>query len=113
MSLGYDQKLFASLIPRLIDWAYENGYEVTFGDAYRDPRVFGTFGDKLGYGAANSYHKRRLAIDLNLFKDGKYLMSTGEHKPLGEYWKSLHPKCTWGGDFKNPDGNHYSFGEGR
>lgn len=106
MTLGQKQRLFARLVPRLIDWAHLNGYEITFGDAYRSPRVFGDVGVKQGYGRASSLHKQRLAIDLNLFKDGKYLQKTEDHKPLGEFWESLHPLCSWGGRFN--DGNHYS-----
>lgn len=109
MTLGQKQRLFASLIPRLIDFALDNGYQVTFGDAYRDPRVHGNHGEKKSYSSADSNHKLRLALDLNLFKDGKYLMKTEDHRPLGEYWKSLHPLCEWGGDEGRNDGNHYSF----
>jgi hypothetical protein len=112
MSLNDKQVEFARLVPRLIDKAFELGYEVTIGDAYRDPRLHGAFGVKLGYGASKSYHKQRLAIDLNLFKNGKFLQSTDDHRELGEWWKKQHKFCTWGGDFKSKDGNHYSFGEG-
>ena len=108
LTLGQKQRLFAKLVPRLIDFAYSQGYELTLGDAYRDPRVHGDIGAKKSYSSANSSHKDRLAIDLNLFKDGVYLTSSEAHKPLGEFWKSLHPDCRWGGDFKTPDGNHYS-----
>lgn len=106
MKLIGRQKLFSKLIPRLLDRLHSLGYEATFGDAYRDPRLHGAVGVKAGYGHRNSAHKQRLAIDLNLFKDGAFLQSTSDHKPLGEFWKSLHPLCRWGGDFE--DGNHYS-----
>ena len=59
----------------------------------------------------NSFHYKRLAIDLNLFIDGVYQESTEAHRPFGEYWESI--SGTWGGRFKNPDGNHYSLGEKR
>lgn len=108
MKLLEKQMLFAKLVPRLIDKAYELGYTVTLGDAYRDPRVFGTIGTKQGYGHAKSAHKARLAIDLNLFKFGVFLQDSKFHKELGEYWKGLHELCRWGGDFTTPDGNHYS-----
>jgi hypothetical protein len=111
LTLRQQQSLFVQMVAKLINFAYENGYELTFGDAYRDPRVFGLLGERKGYGAASSFHKQRLAIDLNLFKDGKFLATTEAHKPLGDYWKSIGG--TWGGDFKNPDGNHYSLNEGR
>jgi hypothetical protein len=101
------QVAFARLVPRLIDKAFELGFEVTLGDAYRDPRVFGPIGQKRGYGHSRSAHKQRTAIDLNLFKDGKYLDSTEAHRPLGEWWEKQHPDARWGGRFE--DGNHYSF----
>lgn len=103
-SLGNKQRKFTKMSALLILYAYERGYELTFGDAYRDPRVFGNIGEKKGYGRSKSNHKLRLAIDLNLFKDGNYLTSTEDHKELGEFWESLGG--TWGGRFN--DGNHYS-----
>jgi hypothetical protein len=102
--LRQKQVQFASMVPRLIDKAIEMGYEVTLGDAYRDGRVFGPMGESKGYGKASSCHKIRLAIDLNLFKDGRFLSTTEDHRPLGEWWKSQGG--SWGGDFN--DGNHYS-----
>jgi len=108
LTLRQQQSLFVQMVAKLINFAYENGYELTFGDAYRDPRVFGLLGERKGYGSPSSFHKQRLAIDLNLFKDGKFLSTTEAHKPLGEYWKSIGGK--WGGDFSKPDGNHYQFG---
>ena len=92
------------MVSYLIQYAFEQGYELTLGDGYRDPRVFGDMGVKKGYGRAKSNHKVRLAIDLNLFKDGRYLSSTESHRPLGEFWESMGG--TWGGRFN--DGNHYS-----
>ena len=106
MTLSQRQRLFVKLLPRLIDFAYAQGYELTLGDAYRDPRLHGALGVPLGYGHRNSNHKNRLAQDYNLFKAGVFLQATEDHKPLGEFWKSLHPLCRWGGDFN--DGNHYS-----
>lgn len=92
------------MVARLIQFAYSNGYEMTIGDGYRDPRLHGALGVKIGYGAANSCHKIRLALDLNLFRDGKYLTSTEDYRPLGEFWESIGG--TWGGRFA--DGNHFS-----
>ena len=97
MTLRQKQSKFARMVADLIIKAYDMGYEVTFGDAYRDPRC--------PYGSEVSFHHKRLAIDLNLFKNGKYLSSTAAHEPLGVYWESLHPECVWGGRFN--DGNHY------
>lgn len=105
-TLGQKQRMMAPMIAELIQFAYDNGYEITFGDAYRDPRVHGAVGVKKSYSSANSVHKDRLAIDLNLFKGGKYLTRTEDHQELGEFWESIGG--TWGGRFSTPDGNHYS-----
>jgi len=107
--LSHKQRLFSEMIGELLRWIYANGYAVTFGDAYRDPRVFGEVGEFKGYGRRESNHKQRLAIDLNLFKTDErgnwvYCTSTEDHKPIGEYWESLGG--AWGGRFN--DGNHYS-----
>ena len=104
MTLLQKQQEFVLMISKLIQFAYENDYRLTFGDAYRDPRVHGDVGIKKSYSSANSLHKSRLAVDFNLFKDGKFLTSTEDHRPLGEYWESLGG--SWGGRFN--DGNHYS-----
>ncbi|RPI52829.1 MAG: M15 family peptidase [Deltaproteobacteria bacterium] len=87
------QSQFARMVPLLILFAYEKGYEITFGDAWA------TSGHR-----ANSLHYERLAIDLNLFKDGVFLQEVEDHKELGEFWESIGG--SWGGRFN--DGNHYS-----
>lgn len=107
MSLGNKQRKFSLLISQLIIWIYEQGYEITDGDAFRDPRVFGHQGESKGYGHRNSNHKLKLARDLNLFKDGEYLPKTSDHAFIGKKWESMDVDCVWGGRFN--DGNHYSF----
>jgi len=99
-SLREKQSRFAYLASLLILYAYARGYEVTLGHAWRC--------EACPVGRANSNHKLKLAIDLNLFRDGSYLNATEDHRELGEFWKSLAPDCRWGGDFSQPDGNHYS-----
>jgi hypothetical protein len=107
MSLRKAQSAFAKLVPRLIDKAHELGFEVTLGDAYRDPRVHGALGVRKSYSHPKSAHKLRLAIDLNLFKDGEFCQLTADHTQLGEWWEKQHDLARWGGRFD--DGNHYSF----
>jgi len=109
LTLRQQQSQFAVMAAKLILQAEAMGYEVTLGDAYRDPRVHGEFGKKMAYGEAKSFHKKRLALDLNLFRNGAYLSGTEAHRPLGEWWEKQGG--TWGGRFN--DGNHYSLGEGK
>ena len=113
MTLSEKQRRFTECIGKLISWCYENGFELTFGDAFRSPEQAAA-NAAAGTGIANSVHTIRLAVDFNLFVDGAYKADTESHRPLGDYWKSLDPDARWGGDFKRQDGNHYSFShEGR
>ena len=89
MSLRKDQSKFVYMVALLILFAYQKGYELTFGDAY-------------------AHDGHRLAFDLNAFKRGKFLTKTEDHAELGEFWESIGG--SWGGRWE--DGNHYSYGEG-
>lgn len=102
-TLRQKQSRFVSMIGKLIAFAYEEGYELTFSEAYRSPSTAKIYAEQ-GKGIAASLHTKRLALDLNLFKDGVWLQNTEDHSPLGEYWESIGG--TWGGRFQ--DGNHYS-----
>lgn len=105
MTLREKQSKFAHMVALLILHAEALGYTVTLGDAYR--------AETCSHGHPNSLHKKRLAIDLNLFSldntgTWRYVSSTEAHRPLGEYWESIGG--TWGGRFN--DGNHYSLEHG-
>jgi hypothetical protein len=101
MTLGQKQRLFTKLLAQLINHAYILGYEISLGRGSVSPEANAADG-----GHRNSCHLYRLAQDLNLFRNGRYLTSTKSHEALGLYWESLHPLCRWGGRFN--DGNHYS-----
>jgi len=99
MTLGQKQRLFVRMLGQLINHAYLIGYEMSLSRGYASAAA-----NKADGGHPRSNHLNRLAIDLNLFKDGKFLTSTEDHEPLGLYWESIGG--TWGGRFN--DGNHYS-----
>ena len=103
MILGDHQRKFTRMVALLIQYAYERGYELTFGEAWRTPEQ-ARRNAEAGTGIANSLHCDRLAVDFNLFKDGEYLTQTEDHRELGEFWESIGG--AWGGRFN--DGNHYS-----
>lgn len=107
LTLGQKQKLFSYLIAKMVCWAYAQGYLLTYGEALRT-EIQAIANAASGAGISNSLHKIRLAIDFNLFIDNIYRTDSEAYRPLGEFWKSLHPLCRWGGDFKKPDGNHFS-----
>lgn len=106
MTLRQKQSIFAFLVARLLIFMNEAGYEFTFGDAYRSPEEAARLA-RLGVGIKNSLHTKRLAIDINLFKDGKYLSKTESHRLFGDWWEQQHINCRWGGRYG--DGNHYEF----
>jgi len=96
VNLVTKQGIFAQKIARLLLHAEQLGYVLTFGDAYRPPEAT--------WGHPNSLHKMRLAVDFNLFINGKYQSDSLAYLPLGVYWESIGG--TWGGRFE--DGNHFS-----
>lgn len=107
MDLRPQQSLFAQLVGQFIDWCYDSGYELTFGEAWRTPEQ-AEWNAEHGSGIAHSLHIERLAVDVNAFKDGNLIATVEGYRPLGEHWKSLHPLARWGGDFSKPDADHFS-----
>lgn len=116
MELLQLQQRFTRLLADLILFAYKSGYEITVGELYR-PKETALFYARKGIGSANSLHCDRLAVDLNLFHNDKYLSDSAAYEFLGAYWESLDTpefECIWGGRFKDkngkpkPDGNHFS-----
>lgn len=109
MTLVEKQQLFPKLIKQLIQFLENNGYELTFGEAWRPAEMAAYYAAK-GKGISNSLHCSRLALDINLFKGGKLLILTPDYEEAGKFWESLNPLCTWGGHFQ--DGNHFSLTHG-
>ncbi len=115
LGLRARQSLFVKCLGRLIQYATEQGYELTLGEGFiRTPR-------KVRRGAevwvcddlehmANSLHYCGLAIDLNLFSCGEWIRNGGDPawRDLGGFWLSLDPLCRWGGNFEAVDSNHFS-----
>lgn len=113
MTLLEKQFAFASLIPLLINKALELGFTVTLGECWRSQEEAARLA-KAGLGIKNSLHIIKLAIDINLFRNGVYMTDNEAHRGLGTYWESLSNGkeyvTYWGGHFG--DGNHYSIGHG-
>ncbi len=131
-SLGQKQRRFVRLFAKLLDHLHGLGYEATWGETFRTDeqaeinalgfagrerlakmveKEFPGFAAKIrNNGKANgirlTLHQLKLAVDLNLFKNGEFLPTTKDHEALGLWWESQAPDCRWGGRFG--DGNHYS-----
>jgi hypothetical protein len=83
------QETFAVNVAKLILFINANGYQVTLGETIRSKAEAEVYAKK-GIGIRDSNHIYRLAIDLNLFKDGKYLKTSKDYKFAGVYWQSLN-----------------------
>lgn len=108
MTLIEKQKLFSIAYARLILHAVSLGYEVTLGETTRSEMVAKFYANQ-GIGIDNTLHRIRLAGDLNLFLNGKYLTRTSDYEELGAWWESQstpYVKFIWGGRFD--DGDHFS-----
>jgi hypothetical protein len=106
MTLRETQSLFVRLVAQWIALVYEAGYHLTFGEAWR-PDFTANYYALTGKGIRKSLHRDRLALDVNLFRDGLWIKDGGEHwTRIGRLWEGLHPLCRWGGRFG--DANHIS-----
>jgi hypothetical protein len=101
------QEQFAQAAALLIQKAKELGYGVTLGEAWRTPEQAALNASR-GIGIADSLHCERLAIDLNLFKDGVYLTAPDAYVELGTWWKAQGTSYRFGGDFQIKDYDHFS-----
>ena len=112
MTLGEKQEIFSYNLSKLIQFAYEKGYRIRLGEVFRtvDQQMLYfegyslmKIGSELKLAkrkprsrTMNSKHMKKLAVDINLFKDGEYLAKREDFKELAEYWKGLHEKNTCG-----------------
>lgn len=96
------QQVFTMNVAKLIMYVNANGYQVTFGETVRS-KDEAEANAKKGIGIRDSNHCYRMAIDLNFFKDGKYLKNGKDYKFAGTYWQSLNKYNEW---FAK-DGNHF------
>ena len=88
------QAEFAKNVSKLIHYINVAGYDVTFGETFRTKEQAEIYAAK-GIGIRDSNHCYRLAVDLNLFKDGKYLTKEKYYRFAGAYWQTLNKHNDW------------------
>ena len=101
MSLNQEQAAFLLDACKLIQYATEQGWTVTGGELYRTPEQQEIYLKTGRSKTMASNHLKRCAIDLNFFKDGKLVYDIPTLKPVGDYWESLHPCNSWGGNWSS------------
>ena len=101
MSLVPEQHEFAQQVALLLQMAAKAGFTVTLGEAWRSMEQQQIYLQTGRSQTQFSNHLRRLAIDLNFFRDGALVQSKDELQVLGDWWESLDAKNRWGGNWKS------------
>lgn len=101
MSLVAEQAEFLLHVCQLIGAATKAGFVVTGGELYRTPEQQQIYVRTGRSTTMQSNHLRRCAIDLNFFLNGQLCYDVEKLRPLGEFWRSLHPKNEWGGFWRS------------
>lgn len=99
MSLRIEQERFLLDFCKLIQFATEKGFTVTAGELFRPVEMQAVYVKTGRSKTMNSLHMRRLAGDLNFFLDGKYVTDKNILQEIGDYWESLSPQNSWGGNW--------------
>jgi hypothetical protein len=132
-TLGQKQERFAILLARWIERIYEMGYRVRLGEVARTdeqselnaigaagrhsvaqllrphwPVLANAIDNNTGNGIRGSLHTLKLAADINLFVEGRWISDGADvhWKRVGELWEGMGDGCCWGGRFG--DANHLS-----
>lgn len=101
MSLVEQQSIFLDHVCLTIAHAKTLGFVVTGGELHRTPEQQQIYVQTGRSKTMASYHLRRLAIDLNFFKDGILCYDKAVLQPVGDYWESLDTKNSWGGNWQS------------
>lgn len=101
MSAVPEQAAFLLDVGRLISWATARGWVVTGGELYRTAEQQDIYVKAGRSKTMDSYHLRRLAVDLNFFKAGELIYDRAQLAEVGTFWESLDPKNSWGGNWSS------------
>ncbi len=98
MTLGQNQQAFARDLVKLLQRAFELGYEVRMGELLRTPEQQTIYIQTGRSKTMNSMHLKKCAADLHFFKDGQLCYP----QELGGFWETLSPSINrWGGNFRS------------
>lgn len=99
MSLGMQQEIFAAQVALLIQKAAALGFGVRLGEVQRPAEMQKLYVSTGRSKTMDSQHLKKLAIDLNLIKEGR-LATREEIRELGDWWEALDPANRWGGNWR-------------
>lgn len=101
MSLVREQAAFLLDVCKLIEYATAQGFVVTGGELWRTPEQQQVYVKTGRSKTMASNHLRRLAIDLNFFRNEVLIYDLKALQPIGQAWEMMHSKNRWGGNFKS------------
>lgn len=99
MILQKKQSVFTFNIHLLIEFAFKQGFELTFGEVFRTIEQQTIYFNTGRSKTMDSRHIQRLAVDFNIFKDGILINDPKIIQPLGDFWITLNTDNVWGGDW--------------
>lgn len=94
-----EQHEFGQCIASLVTWCAQHGWLVTFGEAYRTAEQQEIYVKTGRSKTMQSNHLRRLAMDFNFFQGGELVYDKERLQPIGDFWESLSPQNSWGGNW--------------
>ena len=97
MTLGEHQEKFSRHLAKLLQRAWELGYEVRMGEVQRPIEMQELYVKTGRSKTMNSQHLKKCAADLHFTKAGVLCYP----KELGDFWESLDPLNQWGGNWKS------------
>jgi hypothetical protein len=84
------QQLFANKVARLLNYAINNNIDIVIGEVARTIEQQ-KINVKNGVSKTlDSYHLKKCAIDILIFKNNIYSQNSDDYKPLAIFWESLH-----------------------
>lgn len=103
MSLRAEQSAFVCDLVALINFAWQQGYDVVVGEVQRTLEQQKLYVQSGRSQTMNSNHIRKCAGDLFFFwrATGELVMDKAKLQPIGDYWESLNPKNSWGGNWRS------------
>lgn len=97
MNLGQHQEAFTKDLTKLINKAFDLGYGVRLGEAFRPPELQQIYIKTGRSKTMNSMHLKKCAMDLHFTKNNLLCYP----KELGDFWESLDPLNQWGGNWNS------------
>lgn len=99
MSLLQEQHAFSRDLVKLLEYCFSRGYEVSMGEVQRTVEQQQIYVRSGRSKTMASNHLRKCAADLFIFFQGRLLQTKQELQEIGDFWQSLDPKNSWGGNW--------------